>query len=299
MISRRNFIKSGAGLAAASAFPLFSEPEPSKSKVAVSKGDPKTCVRKCLVALGGIGKFVKPGARVVLKPNMGFPNSPEWGTTTHPMVVQAVAELCVEAGAHRIIVLENPLRDPRMCREKSGIEAAVKGIPNLTVATPKEAKFYQETLLSGALELKSTAIAIEALKADCLINIPNAKSHSATGVSLGIKNLMGLVYDRQVFHEKMELNRAIAEQLLGIRPALTIVSAIYALVTNGPGGPGKVKPLKTVVASEDPVAADAYTVGLTPWYGRSFRGDQIKHLKIASEMGLGRIDPAHMEILQV
>jgi uncharacterized protein (DUF362 family) len=141
-------------------------------------------------------------------------------------------------------------------------------------------------------------VAKEVLKADCLINVPTAKSHSATGVSLGIKNLMGLVYDRKVFHEKMELNRAIAEQLYIIKPKLTLVDAMNALVTAGPGGPGKVEKLDTIVATTDPVAADAYTVSLARWYNRSFKGTDVKYIKIAAELGFGEADNAKMDIRQ-
>lgn len=139
----------------------------------------------------------------------------------------------------------------------------------------------------------------EVLRANCLINIPTAKSHSATGVSLGIKNLMGLVWDRTAFHEKMELNRAIAEQLFIIKPKLTIVDCIHALLTRGPSGPGKTVELNTVVASVDPVAADSYTVGLARWYNKEFEGSQVKHIKIAHELGFGEIDVSKMNIKEV
>jgi uncharacterized protein (DUF362 family) len=301
MLSRRTFIKTGSIAASAAALlPLKAYPAAVKPVVAVAKGSPAgDCVRRAVNALGGIKQFVKEGGRVVIKPNMGFPNPPEWGSTTHPDVVKAVVELCIDAGARRIIVMDNPLRDGGLCKEKTGIFAAVQGLKGVVVAMPDDPKFFEETAVPGAQELKSTAVAKEVLKADCLINVPTAKSHSATGVSLGIKNLMGLVYDRKVFHEKMELNRAIAEQLLVIKPALTIMCAVYALVTRGPGGPGDVVKLDTVVASTDPVAVDSYTVGLARWYNREFRGDQVKYIKIAADMGLGEIDVAKMDVKTV
>ncbi len=160
-------------------------------------------------------------------------------------------------------------------------------------------KFYVKKTDAKAVELKSTDVMKEVLRANCLINIPTAKSHSATGVSLGIKNLMGLVYDRMIFHEKLELNRAIAEQLLYIKPKLTIIDCVYALITRGPSGPGKTIDLNTIVASADPVAADSYAVGLARWYDREFKGAQVKHIKVAHEMGFGEIDIAKMDVKQV
>jgi uncharacterized protein (DUF362 family) len=233
---------------------------------------------------------------VVLKANMGFPNPPEWGTTTHPEIVKAAAQLCLDAGAQRVIVIDNPLRDGKVCKEKSGIGAAVEGMKGVVVALLEDPKFYQDTPIPAGKQLKTTSIAKEVLRANCLINIPTAKTHSATGVSFGIKNLMGLIWDRKVMHEQMELNQAIADLLLVIKPQLTIVNAVYALTTNGPSGPGKTEELNTVVASADPVAADSYTVGIARWYNKDFKGHQVKHIKNAFDMGLGEIDVEKMEV---
>jgi uncharacterized protein (DUF362 family) len=299
MITRRDFLKTGGAVAATAAtlssVNVFGE-EAAKPIVAVAKGKPEEIVKKAVDALGGMQKFVKKGDRVVLKANMGFPNPPEWGTTTHPAIVKATAQLCLDAGAQRVIVLDNPLRDGKMCKEKSGIGAAVEGMKGVVLALLEDPKFYQETPIPGGKQLKTTAIAKEVLRANCIINVPTAKTHSATGVSLGIKNLMGLIWDRKVMHEQMELNQAIADLLLVIKPTLTIVDCVYVLLTNGPGGPGKTEELNTVVASADPVAADAYTVTIARWYNREFKGAQVKHLKNAFDMGLGQIDIEKMDV---
>lgn len=299
-LTRRDFLKTGSAAAAAAAFSsvtVLAEDEAAKKPlVAVAKGKPEELVKKAIDVLGGMQKFVKKGDRVVLKANMGFPNPPEWGTTTHPAIVKATAELCLAAGAQRVIVIDHPLRDGVVCKEKSGIGAAVEGIKGVVVALLEDPKFYQETPIPGGKQLKTTAIAKEVLRANCLINVPTAKTHSATGVSLGLKNLMGLIWDRQAMHEQMELNQAIADLLLVIKPSLTIVDCVYALLTNGPGGPGTTEALNTVVASTDPVAADSYTVSIARWYNREFKGTQVKHLKNAFDMGLGQIDIEKMDV---
>ena len=266
-------------------------------------GNKKTCgcccdeiVKKAVDALGGMQAFVKKGDRVVLKANMGFPNPPEWGTTTHPAIVKTTAQLCLDAGAQRVIIIDNPLRDGAVCKEKSGIGAAVAGMKGVIIALLEDQKFYEETPNPQGKQLKSTAIAKEVLRANCLINVPTAKSHSATGVSLGIKNLMGLIWDRKIMHEQLELNQAIADMLYVIKPTLTIVDCVYALLTNGPGGPGKTEEMNMVIASTDPVAADSYTVSQARWYNREFKGSQVKHLKFASEMGFGQIDIEKMDV---
>jgi len=298
VVTRRDFLKTGSAAAATAAFTSIKvlAEDGKKPIVAVAKGKPEELVKKAVAALGGMQNFVKKGDRVVLKANMGFPNPPEWGTTTHPIIVKTTAELCLEAGAQRVIVLDNPLRDGKVCKEKSGIGAAVEGMKGVVVALLEDPKFYQDTPIPGGKQLKTTSIAKEVLRANCLINVPTAKSHSATGVSLGIKNLMGLIWDRKVMHEQMELNQAIADLLLVIKPTLTIVDCVYALLTNGPGGPGKTEELNMVVASADPVAADSYTVGVARWYNREFKGSQVKHIKNAYDMGLGQIDVEKMDV---
>jgi uncharacterized protein (DUF362 family) len=298
VITRREFMKAGSAAAAGAALTSVNvlAQEKKKPVVAVAKGKPVELVKKAVDALGGMQNFVKKGDRVILKANMGFPNPPEWGTTTHPEIVKAAAQLCLDAGAQRVIVIDNPLRDGKVCKEKSGIGAAVEGIKGVVVALLEDPKFYQDTPIPGGKQLKTTAIAKEVLRANCLINIPTAKSHSATGVSLGIKNLMGLIWDRKVMHEQMELNQAIADLLLVIKPQLTIVNAVYALTTNGPSGPGKTEELNAVVASADPVAADSYTVSMARWYNREFKGTQVKHIKNAFDMGLGEIDIEKMDV---
>jgi uncharacterized protein (DUF362 family) len=298
VISRREFLKTGSAAAAGAALssvPILAQ-DKKKPLVAVAKGKPEELVKKAVDALGGIQKFVKQGDRVVLKANMGFPNPPEWGTTTHPEIVKATAQLCLDAGAQRVIVIDHPLRDGKVCKEKSGIGAALEGMKGVVVALLEDPKFYQDTPIPNGKQLKTTSIAKEVLRANCLINIPTAKSHDACGVSLGIKNLMGLVWDRQFMHEQVELNQAIADLLLVIKPNLTIVNAVYALVTNGPSGPGKTEELNTVVASADPVAADSYTVGIARWYNKEFKGAQVKHIKNAYTMGLGEIDIDKMDV---
>jgi uncharacterized protein (DUF362 family) len=298
MITRRDFLKTGSAAAAGAALTSVNvlAEEKKKPLVAVAKGNPTEIVKKAMEALGGMKNFVKAGDRVILKANMGFPNPPEWGTTTHPEIVKATAQLCLDAGAQRVIVLDNPLRDGMVCKEKSGIGAAVQGMKGVVVALLEDPKFYQETPIPGGKQLKTTAIAKEALRANCIINIPTAKSHSATGVSLGIKNLMGLIWDRKIMHEQMELNQAIADLLLVIKPKLTIVNAVYALTTNGPSGPGTTQELNTVIASADPVAADSYAVSIARWYNREFLGHQVKHIKNAYDMGFGEIDIGKMNV---
>jgi len=131
-----------------------------------------------------------------------------------------------------------------------------------------------------------------------LISLPQAKSHSNTGISMGIKGLMGLIWDRWSFHSRYNINEALADLATVLRPKLTILDATRALTTGGPGGPGEVVKPNLVVAGADPVAVDAFGVGVAPWYGQQFKGRQVEHLAAASQRGLGKIDVEGLNILK-
>jgi uncharacterized protein (DUF362 family) len=134
------------------------------------------------------------------------------------------------------------------------------------------------------------------LDSPVLISLPQAKSHSTTGISMGIKGLMGLIWDRWSFHSRYNINLALADLATVIRPQLTILDATRALVTGGPGGPGEVSKPNLVIAGIDPVAVDAYGVTVAPWYGQQFKGRQVEHLLTAHQRGLGKIDLDQMRI---
>ncbi len=300
-LSRREFVKSSA-VASLLAVPVVAldQAASAKSEVFVGKGNAEIVIPKILAKMGGIGRFVKPGSRVVIKPNMSFANPPEWGTTTSPEVVAILAKLCLDAGAKRVIVCDNTLRDPQICKAQTGIGAALKDLKGVVIFTPQQVdSFYEEKSHPKALELTRTEVVKEVLAADALICLPAAKSHSAGGVSFGIKGLMGLVKNRGRFHSEMDLHKAIAEQLYYMTPTLTLIDATRALLDNGPAGPGKVVTLNTYVAGTDPVATDSFGVSLAPWYGRSFDGKQVTHLQHASALGFGNVDSAKISEITV
>lgn len=291
-ITRREFVQGAAGVAvvAAGASAQDAVKSGSKSEVFVGKGTAQEILPKIVERMGGISQYVKPGARVMIKPNMSFANPPEWGTGTSPEAVFTMAKMCIDAGAKKVIICDNTLKEPELCKEKTGIGAAVKDLKGVVIFTPKQENLYETKSDSRAVELKKVDIVKEVGLCNCFISLPAAKSHSAGGVSLNIKGLMGLVKDRGVYHWKMDLHRAVAEQLYYFKPTLCIVDATRALLDNGPSGPGKIAELKTFVGGIDPVAVDSYAVTLASWYGKKFEGKQIKHLKIAGELGFGNVE---------
>ena len=277
--------------------PVFSQPKGDYDLV-VTSGDPAAATRKALDALGGISRFVKKGQRVVLKPNMSFARPPEAGCNTHPLVVATVAQACMDAGAGQVLVLDHTLQRAELCLERSGIPEACKSIKGVHVLALQEKKFFREIPVPQGKVLERVEVMKEVLEAQVLINLPTAKSHSATGVSLGMKGLMGLIWDRESFHSQYNINQALADLATVIKPQLTILDATRALTSGGPGGPGEVKKPNLIIAGIDPIAVDSYGVTVAPWYGQNFKGRQVEHLLVANQRGLGKIDLDQLRIFK-
>ena len=299
MITRRKFLKTAAtGMALGLVGrPSFLEAKEDYDLVAIS-GEPVAATRKALEAMGGISRFVKKGQRVVLKPNMSFSRTPDFSATTHPLVVATAAQACIEAGAQQVLILDHTLQRAEFCLERTGIRDACKNIPGVHVLALQEKKFFHEIKIPQGKVLERVEVMKEILDSQVLINIPVAKSHSATGVSLGMKGLMGMIWDRESFHSQYNINQAIADLATVIKPQLTILDATRALASGGPGGPGEVKKPNLVIAGIDPVAVDSYGVTVVPWYGQNFKGRQVEHLLVAYQRGLGKIDIDQLKILK-
>lgn len=298
-MTRRKFLKMAA---AGTALTLAGRPSFLVAKeeydLAVISGEPVAATRKALEAIGGISRFVKKGQQVVLKPNMSFARTPDFSASTHPLVVATVAQACIEAGAQQVLVLDHTLQRAELCLERTGIREACKNISGVHVLALQERKFFREIKIPQGKVLESVEVMKDVLDSPVLINIPVAKSHSATGVSLGMKGLMGLIWDRESFHSKYNINQAIADLGTVIKPQLTILDATRALASGGPGGPGEVKKPNLIVAGIDPVAVDSYGVSIAPWYGQNFKGRQVEHLLLAHQRGLGKIDIEQLKIFK-
>ncbi len=305
-IDRRDFIKISSrwtALASAGAVVpglLTHAAAESAPEIVVAKGAlPGSAVRAAVEGLGGMGRFVRPGSRVVIKPNMSFAKGPEQAANTHPDVVRELAVMCREAGASSVLVLDNPLQSIEMCLERSGLKAACKNLEGTGVETAKRERDFRKVSVPLGKSLKSTMIMKSVIESDVLIAAPVAKSHSATGVSLSMKGMMGLIYNRREFHTSMDLNEAIVDLCTVLKPDLTVVDASRILSDGGPGGPGKVIRLDTIIASTDMVGADSMAVERGTWYGRKFKGGQVAHIRMAHERGLGNMETAGRPVKEV
>ena len=293
-ITRRKFITTiGVGAVASMSLPAFrsfAKTTSQQVELAVVQGNPTGAVAIALDLIGGIKKYVNPNDMVLIKPNVSFPSPKNWGSTTNPEVVKAVAQLVIEAGASRVIVADNTMRDAMICFERTGLIDALKELEKIKVIPLQRESLFAEVKVPNGNALKSVKTAKLIQRCNVLINLPCAKSHAATDVSFGLKNLMGLIWDREYFHQGTDLHTAIAELSTVIRPQLTILDATRALVTGGPTGPGKIQELNTIIASTDPLAVDAYAASIANWNNRSTNALSIKHLAHAAKIGVGEID---------
>jgi uncharacterized protein (DUF362 family) len=293
--TRREFLVT-ASLGAALGLPRPLSAATTEPDLAVASGEAAAATKKAIEMLGGMSRFVQKGQRVVLKPNMSFASGPDRAANTNPQVVATVAQACLEAGAERVMVLDYPLQTAEVCYQRSGIPDACKGLKGVYVQNVTDRKFFREVKVPQGKVLDRVEIMKEVLDSQVLICLPQAKSHSTTGVSMGIKGLMGLIWDRWSFHGKYNINQALADLATVLRPQLTLLDATRALLTGGPGGPGEVAKPNLVIAGIDPVAVDSYGVSVAPWYGQQFKGRQVEHLLVAHQRGLGKIDLEQLRI---
>lgn len=306
-LDRREFLGAVAGLGAAlvvggcagkgdagAETPTPRGPKFDDNTLAVASGkDPAKLTRAAIDALGGMGKLVQKGDFVVIKPNIAWNQPPEVAATTNPAVVGEIVKMCKEAGASRILVIDHVIDKPaEMVLGLTGIMQAGKAAGADVSAAQNESDFRTIEIPKGKAIQSDTCIK-DILKADVFINVPIAKVHDATRVTLGLKNLMGCIWDRQTWHRNA-LDQSIADYVTAIRPDLTILDANRILLSGGPKGPGKTKDVGQVIAGVDPVAVDAYGATL---FG--MKPEEVGHIRLAHESGVGEIDLAKVRIKQV
>jgi uncharacterized protein (DUF362 family) len=263
--------------------------------MAVARGDsPEKITRAAIAALGGIGRFVKAGNDVIIKPNICSASYPfEYAATTNPEVVATLVTLCREAGAKRVRVMDAPFSGTDgHAYDISGIEQAVKKAGG-EMEKMSQMKF-QATAIPEGRDIKRWPVYQDILKADVLIDVPIAKNHGIARLTLGMKNLMGVVQDRGSIH--YNIGQRLADLTSLIRPTLTVVDAVRILTQGGPTGGNLnwVKKMDTIIASHDIVAADAYAATL---FG--MKGDDLDYVRAGAEMKLGRKDIENLKIERI
>jgi uncharacterized protein (DUF362 family) len=254
---------------------------------AVESDDPGLATRRAVEALGGMARFVKKGDVVVVKPNIGWDRTPEQAGNTNPEVVAALVAMSLDAGAKSVRVFDNTCNDARRTYANSGIQDAVKRAGG-QVSFVSDWKFYPGKFPAGS-PMADWPIYRDAVECDCFINVPVAKNHRLSQLTLSMKNLMGVCgSNRGNMHRG--LDPKLTDLTAFIRPDLTVVDAYRILLRNGPTG-GDLEDVanpKLVIASADPVLADAYATTL---FGMPH--DTLECVRLAAKQGLGSMDVKH------
>jgi uncharacterized protein (DUF362 family) len=262
--------------------------------VVAHSGEPEDLVRRALAALGGMERFVKKDAWVIIKPNICTDyHTYEYATTTNPWVVAALVKLAFEAGAKTVQVMDSGFGgSPKSGYKTSGIQEQVEAAGGEMVLMPNFK--FKTTAIPEGVDIKEWDIYEDILAADLVIDVPIAKDHGSTRLTLGMKNLMGVILDRGRLHNN--LGQRIADITSRVRPGLTVIDAVRILTANGPTGGNldDVKKLDTIVVSPDIVAADSYA---TRFF--DLKPDDIRYIKAGAEMGLGRMDLENLIISEV
>jgi uncharacterized protein (DUF362 family) len=231
---------------------------------------------------------------VIIKPNICVDyHPPEYAATTNPEVVAELVRLCQGVGAGRVRVMDMPFGGtPESAYQVSGIAATVDAAGGQMVQmTPIG---FIDTDIPEGQDLESWEVYRDILTANVVINVPIAKHHNLARLSLGGKNMMGVIAKPARFH--VNLGQRVADLLSLVRPTLTVVDAYRILVAHGPtgGSLNDVEPAEMVIASHDPVAADAYAATL---FGLT--GDDIPYVRAAAEMGLGTLQLSDVRVDEV
>ena len=301
-VSRRTLLKGALASCLPLTFPsvLLSQGRNEtgeRPRVVQVQGPIEASLEVLLEELGGVGRFVKSGDMVLIKPNMSFPNPSEQATTTDPGLVRAMARHCLRAGAKRVLVADHPMRAVKLCLEMTGMREALSDLSSVYLIGASQEGMFHRVALSRTKELQAVKVLRAALDADVQINLPRMKSHGATIVSLGTKGNMGLIWDRAIFHARLDLNEAIGDLNTLIRADLTILDGSRALTAGGPLGPGPVEELCCLIGGADPVAVDAFGVQRVDWYGKQIAPEQIPHLVACHKRGIGEIDLDRVDIV--
>jgi uncharacterized protein (DUF362 family) len=309
MNTRRDFIK--AGLALGAAAPLFNArgllaaTPPAGVPAAVAGGGRSVLVAvrdgsraamldRALTELGGIEAFVKKGQTVVIKPNISFDTPPERGSNTHPELLRRVVTLCFSAGAKSVSIFDHTLDQWQRAYLASGAEQVAKET-GARLVPGNDASAYREVSIPGGVVLRSAKVHSLVLESDVWLNVPVLKDHGGALMTAGMKNLMGVVWDRRFYHRN-DLHQCIADFLTWRKPALNILDAYHPMVRNGPHGRSEADlvEMRSLLVSTDIVALDAAAakmLGLQP--------AAVRHIKIAADMKLGTMDLEQVDIRRI
>lgn len=274
--------------------PKILQDSPFPDLVAVKGGQPAALFDRGISALGGMARFVAKGQTVVVKPNIGWDAPPEQAANTNPALVRRIVEHCLEAGARRVYVLDHTCDPWRKAYQNSGIQTATRDAGGKMVPGNDSAHYGKIDIPKGR-SLKSADVHELIAQCDVLLNVPVLKNHGGAVVSLAMKNLMGVVWDRGWWHRN-DLHQCIADFPTWRKPDLNIIDGYRALLRNGPQGVSvkDTAVLRQMVLSTDIVAADT---AATLLQGKKAR--EVPFLAHARDLGLGTTRLSDLRIKRI
>jgi uncharacterized protein (DUF362 family) len=259
--------------------------------VAVRGGEPDIMFQKGIEALGGIKSFVKKGQKVAIKPNIGWDVPPERGGNTNPKLITEIVKECLAVGAKEVYVFDHTCDNWQRCYKNSGIEEAAKQAGAKIVPANTEGYYQSVSIPAGKTLTKSKEHEV-ILSSDVFINVPILKHHSSSRLTIGMKNLMGNVWDRGFWHGN-DLHQCIADFATYRKPTLNVVDAYYVMKRNGPRGVSveDVAIMKSLLISTDIVAIDT---AATKLFGMDPK--DVRYITLAAEQKVGRMDLENLNI---
>ncbi|HJZ41517.1 MAG TPA: DUF362 domain-containing protein [Bacteroidales bacterium] len=305
-MKRRDFIRNSAGLGVLSGALLsmgrFGDLMAAENYamqlpydfVAIKGGEAAAMFDKGIASLGGMKQFVKANQTVVIKPNIGWDSAPERAANTNPQLVGRIVEQCKMAGAKTVYVFDNTCAEESRCYKLSGIEEAVKKAGG-TMVSGRSQSYYQDVTLPRGKKLKNARVHELILESDVFINVPTLKNHGGAALSVCMKNMMGIVWDREYWHGN-DLHQCIADFAAYRKPDLNVVDAFRVLKRNGPRGVSvaDVVTMKYQLIGKDMVALDtasAKVFGIEP--------AKVKHIGLAEQLGAGSSNIEAMKVNRI
>ncbi|WP_071146553.1 DUF362 domain-containing protein [Bacteroides ihuae] len=267
--------------------------------VAVMGGEPEAMFRRAITEMGGMKKFVKPGQKVVVKPNIGWDKVPELAGNTNPKLVGEIVKQCFAAGAKEVTVFDHTCDDWQKCYKNSGIEAAAKAAGAKVMPAHLESYYRTAPLPAGKI-MKQAKIHEAILNCDVWINVPVLKNHGGANLTMSMKNHMGIVWDRGFFHQN-DLQQCIADMCtLQKKAVLNVVDAYRVMKTNGPRGrsTSDVVLAKGLFMSQDIVAVDTAAAKFFNQI-REMPLETVGHLANGQALKIGTMDLDKLNIKRI
>lgn len=267
--------------------------------VAVMGGEPEAMFRRGIAEMGGMKSFIKPGQKVVVKPNIGWDKTPELAGNTNPKLITEIVKQCFAAGAKEVTVFDHTCDDWQKCYKTSGIEAAAKAAGAKVMPAHLES-YYRNVSLPQGKKLKSAKIHEAILNCDVWINVPILKNHGGAQLTISMKNHMGIVWDRGFFHQN-DLQQCIADICtLQKKAVLNVVDAYRIMKTNGPQGrsASDVVLTKGLFISQDIVAVDTAAAKFFNQV-REMPLDAVGHLANGEALRIGTMDLDKLNIKRI